>query len=1310
MIRAKYLLLLLFFSTVLQAQIIYVDASKTNLLPDGSSWANSYNNLQQAIDDAKTKVNPEIWVAEGTYLPSKDISGQANANPRKHTFFIDFNVKIYGGFAGWESDLKDRDWYNNRTILSGDFNGDDKPFDTTNNGENAYTVLYLAGLSSDAKISGFYIERGHGNPNTTSFSLDARGAGLVTDDNGAPCTPHIEDCHFRYNVAAQHGGAVYNHGEGGNASPIFTRCIFTNNYAKIHGGAMVNNGFGSNSSASPTFYHCLFAKNHAEASGGAIYFDGGNNGFSPATIFNCTFADNKADAQGGALRLHDNSSVPNFIINCIFWNNAGTLQADDIYLSTTATLFLNYSIFSPGGLVIVEGATVNQTGNSNTDPMFTNFKNYRLQQNSPGINHGDPTFVSAGSDLDGNLRIFGGTIDAGAYEFLTCTLDTLYVDQSIENPGEGYTWQTAHRDITMALQQAHNADFPVTILIAAGIYTPTRSRGEITNYTRYNAYLIENISVNLKGGFQPASKRINSFDMPKHDPNIFKTILTGDRRRDDGDQLNTNKEENHYTILFADDAFLSISNCTIEKSYGDGEVGGGIRISNELSNASTLLVEDCIFNQNRNSYEGGAIRSNGNNTNISVFRSEFLNNQARNGGAISADLAFLSYCLFHKNEALITGGAIYGNFSDIENCSFTDNRITSPLGFSGSAIYINTTDTILLSNNILHNNGPTDALDCAPTGRIIVQHCMLEDNPFGLTNVFNIGGVLLGVNPGFLGPNNFRLSDTSAAIDAGKELYVSFDLLLDLDHNRANRYGSSVDMGCYEFLSCTPDQNIYVDQNIQEVGGGSGWSTAHRELADALRQACHCSGATTIHIAEGTYLPRYDSSFSISDTRAKFIIKDIKGDLNILGGYQTGGSARDPALYPTYLSSDLYGNDIYQDVIHENLEENLSNYLLLAKDSTLRFYPRVIFRGLNFRGGHNRPRTDHSIIISKMGVVFKNCLLENTRSRTMIKVDTASISMDSCIVQNNFTFLASILFSGDTSIRRFSISSSTFLNNFTGSTCFSFPEGLKIYAVLKNTHFLNNSGSYEFLSSPFRLNSEKVLNIDQCVFGNNSSRESFLRAEFDSIKIRQNTFFQTKCPRFLEFEGGHYVEISNTVLWNSSDTPQQSLGAIEGSTRPLIKYCLLNGFAINSDFNIGPGMKYGIYPQFLDSANFDLRVATSSPLANAGENISSPQSTDIDGHHRFLAGTTDLGAYEGAENNCQTELTISPVFYQGIEILSGVWKAEQKINVFGDLKTMEGMHLVLDAPEVEFFSGNVYSTDLDATLEILQDGCYVESE
>jgi hypothetical protein len=61
------------------------------------------------------------------------------------------------------------------------------------------------------------------------------------------------------------------------------------------------------------------------------------------------------------------------------------------------------------------------TGNFTNNPQFVNLSggDFRLASSSPCINAGRNASVSSSSDLDGNSRIAGGTVDLGAYEFQT---------------------------------------------------------------------------------------------------------------------------------------------------------------------------------------------------------------------------------------------------------------------------------------------------------------------------------------------------------------------------------------------------------------------------------------------------------------------------------------------------------------------------------------------------------------------------------------------------------------------------------------------------------------------------------------------------------------------------------------------------------------------------------------------------------------------------------------------------------------------------------------------------------------------------
>jgi hypothetical protein len=104
---------------------------------DGASWQDAFTNLQDALRAATT--GDEIWVATGVYTPG---------TARTSTFRMKYQVAIYGGFAGTETQRDQRDWVANPTVLSGDIDGNDTVdargvvTQTSNiQGNNAYHVV-----------------------------------------------------------------------------------------------------------------------------------------------------------------------------------------------------------------------------------------------------------------------------------------------------------------------------------------------------------------------------------------------------------------------------------------------------------------------------------------------------------------------------------------------------------------------------------------------------------------------------------------------------------------------------------------------------------------------------------------------------------------------------------------------------------------------------------------------------------------------------------------------------------------------------------------------------------------------------------------------------------------------------------------------------------------------------------------------------------------------------------------------------------------------------------------------------------------
>jgi hypothetical protein len=134
---------------------------------------------------------------------------------------------------------------------------------------------------------------------------------------------------------------------------------------------------------------CILKGNSATVSGG---------GAQESTLNNCTVTANTALSGGGAYQGAVNNSI-------VYYNTAPTWP--NYQFQTT----LRYSCSTP----LAPGS-----GNLTNAPGFvdaTGGANPRLQPNSPCINSGKNLYADTLTDLDGNPRQSGGTVDMGAYEF-----------------------------------------------------------------------------------------------------------------------------------------------------------------------------------------------------------------------------------------------------------------------------------------------------------------------------------------------------------------------------------------------------------------------------------------------------------------------------------------------------------------------------------------------------------------------------------------------------------------------------------------------------------------------------------------------------------------------------------------------------------------------------------------------------------------------------------------------------------------------------------------------------------------------------
>ena len=433
---------------------VYVDdtAGGAN---NGSSWTNAFTSLEAALTAALR--GDQVLVAEGVYTPATEA----------HSFEIPEDVAIYGGYPDGGGT---RDPDANPTILSGDVTGNDQNLDGNSIAEDPGDIV-LPNCSTIARpasgatltplnvIDGLIFTAGRAMEDFATGIDDSHGGALVLR-TAVNHRPLLRDCTFIGNRALTLGGAVYvngvlstfedcsfianwSDGEGGGLGTkggvtLVENCVFTANEAP--GGAAIANR--APPSGDMTVTSTRIQANTNGGSGSAVLI-GAN---SDATFINCLLTGNEDNAveMEGDLDMHGCTISGNGgsplrktlltpilnVHNSIFWNN------DSPYFNTGGnisqfhhSLVQGWSDTSPG---FSDRGNLDGTDPGN-NPLFaapeapasapTTSGDYHLDFSSPAMSIGDNTETESSTDLDGNPRISGHSVDLGCYEFVLSDAD-----------------------------------------------------------------------------------------------------------------------------------------------------------------------------------------------------------------------------------------------------------------------------------------------------------------------------------------------------------------------------------------------------------------------------------------------------------------------------------------------------------------------------------------------------------------------------------------------------------------------------------------------------------------------------------------------------------------------------------------------------------------------------------------------------------------------------------------------------------------------------------------------------------------------
>jgi hypothetical protein len=423
---------MLFVGNVL-ATVFYVDVNSTNPVPPYAGWSTASKDIQSAVDAAFT--GDTVLVTNGVYATGG--RGWFGSGTNRVTLTNSITLRSVNGPAV--------------TLIAGNR--------VTGTGAALISAARCVGMGNNAVLSGFTLTNGEGG-----FGNYPAGGGVAYVYGSGVGT--VTNCILTGNLATNSAGGGANRvtlincqiagnsaGYGGGACACaLINCTVVSNTASSEGGGV----FGGSPYGASILTNCTIAGNSTSGSGGGTY--GG-------TLNACSISSNTASNGGGGTysaildhcvifanaTLYRGGGTASSILNdCIVSSNSASLSGGGAWLGTltNSTLIANSAGQIGGG---VDSATLNNCvvyynsaqsstnysspsfryccttplpfglGNITNEPAFVNLAvgDFHLQTNSPCINSGNNSDATMSTDLDGNPRIIGGTVDIGAYEFQT---------------------------------------------------------------------------------------------------------------------------------------------------------------------------------------------------------------------------------------------------------------------------------------------------------------------------------------------------------------------------------------------------------------------------------------------------------------------------------------------------------------------------------------------------------------------------------------------------------------------------------------------------------------------------------------------------------------------------------------------------------------------------------------------------------------------------------------------------------------------------------------------------------------------------
>jgi parallel beta-helix repeat protein len=369
----------------LQAGTVYVSTTGDDA-NGGLSWATAKKTVQAGLNAAVA--GDQVWVAAGIYVEKIALKS---------------GVALYGGFAGTETELAQRDFVAHATVLDANRSGS--------------AVFVPTGTTGAPRIDGFTLR------NSAGQGIDCR-SGPVTIANNL--------------ITANSSGGIYCNG----SSIVIVGNTIKGNSGSSGGGITCYN-------CSPTIVGNVILGNSADSGGGIYCYK------SSSIITNNTIAGNSAATCGG---IYCSNSSPTITNTIVAFNSSGIRVYNGGSPALANNCFYGNELYDYSGLTDPTGTA----GNVSVDPLLADgaYGNIHLQPGSPCIDAGNDAAVQPGwLDMDRQARTMGLHVDIGADEADGTTWPAgpyviVRVSPAGSDANDGSSWALAKRTVQAAIDAA----------------------------------------------------------------------------------------------------------------------------------------------------------------------------------------------------------------------------------------------------------------------------------------------------------------------------------------------------------------------------------------------------------------------------------------------------------------------------------------------------------------------------------------------------------------------------------------------------------------------------------------------------------------------------------------------------------------------------------------------------------------------------------------------------------------------------------------------------------------------------------------